>query len=43
MDEKTRGEIKALERAIRQKHPHWPEEKTRWLAMQAVGVIPTRR
>ena len=39
MDEKTKQELKKLLFAIREKNPHWPEEKARWIALQTAGMI----
>jgi len=32
MDEKTKQQIKEIQRALMKAHPHWPQTKARWLA-----------
>lgn len=27
---------------IKTKHPNWPQEKTRWIALQALNIIVRR-
>jgi hypothetical protein len=31
-------EIQKVEEMLLQKNPHWPQEKARWLAEQALGI-----
>jgi hypothetical protein len=31
-------EIQRIEGILLGKHPHWPQEKARWLAEQALGI-----
>jgi hypothetical protein len=43
MDETTTIQVKRLQAEIQSKHPDWPQEKARWIAMQVAGVLPSRR
>jgi len=36
---KAKTELKDLQRVLQEKHPSWPQEKARWIAMQALGII----
>ena len=35
--------IQEMESKLLQKNPHWPQEKARWIAMQALNIIRTAR
>jgi hypothetical protein len=33
-----KDKIQMVEEEILRKHPHWPQEKARWIAEQALGL-----
>ncbi len=37
------SQIQQLEEEIQQQHPHWPQDKARWIAMQALGMLTVER
>lgn len=41
MDERQR--LQEIEQRLLQQHPHWPQDKARWIAMQALGITPNWR
>lgn len=44
--ETTKIEIKNVQKELQEKHPNWPQEKARWIAMQVLGILnknPERR
>jgi len=42
MEEGTKEEIKQVQNALLQKHPCWPQDKARWMAMQFLGITHKR-
>jgi hypothetical protein len=42
MDQTTLDQLKVIQRAVQTKHPNWPQEKARWIAMQMVGALTPR-
>lgn len=42
MEEKTELELKKVQTALQRKHPNWSQAKTRWIAMQALGILGWR-
>ncbi len=33
----------SIQDRLQKEHPEWPQEKARWIAMQALNMIPTAR
>ena len=38
-----RERITELQEKILQQHPHWSQEKARWMALQALNMIAVRK
>jgi len=43
MEQNDKKMIQDAESRIRQLHPNWSQDKTRYVALQISGMIPTRR
>lgn len=41
MESKTRKLQKDLQKQLQQKHPNWPEQKSKWVAMRVLGIVQT--
>jgi len=35
---KMEDQIKEIQKALQERHPNWPQDKARWIAMKILGA-----